>query len=66
MYVSIYIHPNIYFFIYICVCIYIKGCETQPGLGKLKYDVLLLSQEQVYKVYKEKKPKLFFPASGMI
>lgn len=28
-----------------CVCIYIKGCETQPGLGKLKYDVLLLSQE---------------------
>lgn len=36
------------------MCIYIKGCGTQPGLGELKHEGLLLRQEQVYKVYKGK------------
>lgn len=40
-----------------CIYIYIKGCGTQPGLGELKHEGLLLRQEQVYKVYKGKKPK---------
>lgn len=47
------------------MCVYI-WCGAQPGLTELKHDGPLLSQEQMYKVYKGKKTEIFFPASGMI
>lgn len=41
---------------YVHIYLYnIKGCGTQPGLAELKHNGPLLSQEQVYKVYKGKK-----------